>query len=123
MQLVGLDPYTGFFHALARGRPSLSLDAMEEFRPVVDALVLRIVRGGVLSPGDFRSGDGGSPPFLLTDVARKRYLAEYENCVNAKVPYPPTGERTALRRCIELQVRHLARVILGQDKVYRSFEM
>jgi CRISPR-associated protein Cas1 len=40
VQLVGLDPFLGFFHAIDYGRPSLSLDLMEPFRPMVDRLVM-----------------------------------------------------------------------------------
>lgn len=54
LQLVGLDPYLGCFHALAYDRPSLTLDLMEEFRPlVVDRTVLSLVRAKVIQPGDF----------------------------------------------------------------------
>lgn len=50
----GLDPYAGFLHVDKSGRPSLVLDLMEEFRPHVDLMVLRLrpgadwVEGGVL---------------------------------------------------------------------------
>ncbi|MBM4094675.1 MAG: CRISPR-associated endonuclease Cas1, partial [Planctomycetes bacterium] len=39
----GLDPLLGFFHQPAYGRASLMLDLLEEFRPTVDGLVLRVV--------------------------------------------------------------------------------
>ena len=50
----GLDPYAGYIHADKSGRPSLVLDLMEEFRPHVDLLVIRLrpsaewAEGGVL---------------------------------------------------------------------------
>jgi CRISP-associated protein Cas1 len=49
----GLDPTLGFFHQAAYGRPSLALDVLEEFRPLVDGLVLRLVNRRQLGPGDF----------------------------------------------------------------------
>lgn len=54
----GLDPLLGFFHQPHYGRPSLMLDLLEEFRPLVDALVLRVVNRRQLGLGDFvrRSG-------------------------------------------------------------------
>ena len=33
VEVVGLDPYMGFYHAEKYGRPALALDIMEEFRP------------------------------------------------------------------------------------------
>ncbi|MBI4612635.1 MAG: CRISPR-associated endonuclease Cas1 [Planctomycetes bacterium] len=51
---AGLDPMAGFLHAPAHGRPSLVLDLIEEFRPlIVDSLVLRLVNRRQLSPADF----------------------------------------------------------------------
>lgn len=77
---VGLDPYIGFFHADAHGRPSLALDVMEELRPaVVDALVIATFNRRRISVEDFEhSEEGGKPIALLTDDARKRFLALYE---------------------------------------------
>jgi CRISPR-associated protein Cas1 len=54
----GLDPMLGFFHQAAFGRPSLMLDLLEKFRPLVDSLVLRLVNRRQVAPADFiRRGD------------------------------------------------------------------
>ena len=46
---VGFDPYQGFYHAGRHGRPSLALDLMEEFRPVIaDSVVLSLINNGML---------------------------------------------------------------------------
>lgn len=50
---MGLDPALGLLHADLRARDSLALDLMEPVRPVVDALVLDLVRGQVFSRDDF----------------------------------------------------------------------
>ena len=40
LEIVGLDPYLGYFHTEKYGRPALALDLVEEFRvPVVDSLL------------------------------------------------------------------------------------
>jgi len=45
VEAAGLDPYFGFLHSARVGRPSLALDLVEEFRPVlVDSVALRAVR-------------------------------------------------------------------------------
>lgn len=50
---AGLDPTLGFFHQPAYGRPSLALDVLEEFRPLVDSLVLRLLNRHQLGENDF----------------------------------------------------------------------
>jgi CRISPR-associated protein Cas1 len=50
VQAAGLDPYAGFLHEYVYNRPSLALDLLEEFRPVVDGIVLWACRGGQVTP-------------------------------------------------------------------------
>jgi CRISP-associated protein Cas1 len=60
VSLVGLDPYLGCLHAVEYGRPSLPLDLMEEWRPLlVDSLVLSLFNLRTLTPGDFEQGPPG----------------------------------------------------------------
>lgn len=120
VQLVGLDPYLGVFHALDYGRPSLCLDLMEPFRPVVDDLVLGVVSGGGVSWEEFekRKKDGA---MLLTNEACKRYLQAYEEWLARRVAYPGRDEQTTIRRCLEVQARRWARVVLGKGKKFLPF--
>lgn len=54
VSLVGFDPYLGTLHSVDYGRPSLALDLMEEWRPViVDTLVLSVFNLKALSADDF----------------------------------------------------------------------
>ncbi len=54
VEASGLDPALGCLHAPAYGRPSLMLDILEEFRPIlVDTVVLRMVNRRQLVPTDF----------------------------------------------------------------------
>jgi CRISPR-associated protein Cas1 len=66
----GLDATLGFFHQPAYGRSSLTLDLIEEFRPLIDALVLRVINRRQLGPGDFeRRGPETLEQILSSDVA------------------------------------------------------
>ena len=48
---TGLDPAIGFLHTDHDGRPSLALDLVEEFRPlVVDQIVMEALRRRRLAP-------------------------------------------------------------------------
>ncbi len=51
VQIRGLDPAVGFFHALESGRDNMVLDVLEPVRPVVDLFVLDVLEK--LSPKDF----------------------------------------------------------------------
>ena len=59
---VGFDPYQGYLHVEHYGRPSLALDLMEEFRPlIVDSVVLTCVNKRIIGPEDFERGVGQCP--------------------------------------------------------------
>ncbi|MCK6510132.1 CRISPR-associated endonuclease Cas1 [Myxococcota bacterium] len=54
VESAGMDPYLGALHAPRYGRPSLALDLVEEWRPViVDTAVLRAINTKTISPQDF----------------------------------------------------------------------
>ena len=54
VETAGLDPYLGFLHSPDYGKPSLVLDLMEEWRPViVDSLVVRLLGWGTVRGMDF----------------------------------------------------------------------
>ena len=75
---VGLDPAIGFMHVAADHRPSLALDLVEEFRPMVaDQVVLSAVRNGELTAASARREEGRSG-VLLTKAARTSLVAGYE---------------------------------------------
>lgn len=130
VKLVGLDLYLGFFHTVQYNRPSLALDLMEEFRPVlVDPVVIRLVNLGMIKERDFvrgaeRGAERGADqehPLMMTSSAVKRVIEAYEARASTLTPYPSLVEPVSFRQCIELQARHLVRVIKGEEMAYQPF--
>lgn len=115
---VGLDAAVGFLHRARWGRPSLALDLMEEFRPViVDAVVLRCVSAGIVRFEEFETApDVGC---RMNARARQAFLAAYERRMLTVFTHEPTGRRVSYRVGIGLQARVLARAILDADRTYR----
>lgn len=116
---VGLDPFLGYFHQPRYGRPSLALDLMEEFRPLVaDSVVLQVVNGGIIGGNDFiRSGLG----VAIKPDARKRLIQAYERRMDQLVTHPVFGYRISYRRVLEVQARLLGRFLTGEIPAYPSF--
>jgi len=124
VQLVGLDPYLGFFHALGYDRPALALDLMEELRPViVDSMFLDIVAKKRLQPDDFKRSRNPRRPCLLGEAGVRVVIEQYEGRLQTPVAHPLAGGQTTVRRAIELQARQMARVIRGEDRVYRPLRI
>lgn len=68
VQRAGLDTAVGLLHQPAPNRPSLALDLLDEFRPFVDALVLRLVNRRQLGPLDFEQHGGPALDEILAEV-------------------------------------------------------
>ncbi|MBP7864683.1 MAG: CRISPR-associated endonuclease Cas1 [Acidobacteria bacterium] len=116
---VGFDPFLGFYHRPRYGRPSLALDLMEEFRPLVaDSAVLTAVNTGVVSEGDFifRAGAVSIQP-----RARTRFIQAYERRMDTLVSHPLFGYRVSYRRILEVQARLLGRYLDGEIPSYPAF--
>jgi CRISPR-associated protein Cas1 len=119
VSIVGLDPYVGYLHAPRYGRPSLALDLMEEFRPlIVDSVVLRALNNREFAPSDFEDELGA---VRLTDAARKRFLLAYEERLNDEITHPTFEYKATYRRCLELQVRLLAKTLTSEIPDYPMF--
>lgn len=123
VQLVGLDVYMGFFHATDPGRPSLALDLMEEWRPLIgDALCLELVNRGSLVPEQFVQTGNPKRPVELGEEGVARVLQAYGSRLSSRIYHAlagPGGE-TTLQNAIVLQARLLARVVRGQASDYEG---
>lgn len=116
---VGLDPLLGFYHQPRFGRPSLALDLMEEFRPLLaDSTVIGAINTGVVSPDDFVVAHGSC---ALGAPGRKKFLLAYERRMDQLVTHPTFGYKISYRRVLEVQARLFARVALGEIDQYPNF--
>lgn len=107
VQAVGLDPFAGFLHEIAYNRPALALDLMEEFRPVIDGLILWCCHGSQITPADFSPGPP-ERPVVLSDEGKRRFLHAYEQRMDQPFTHPLRGLRMPLRQCLVEQARQVA---------------
>lgn len=118
---VGLDPHVGFLHRLRPGRPSLSLDLMEEFRPILaDSVTLRLFNTDRLQAQHFLDHPTGC---TLTDEGRKRVIRAWEQRLSDLVTHPLFETRLTYRRLIEVQARLLAKSLTGDLPEYPPFRV
>ncbi|MGW4520006.1 CRISPR-associated endonuclease Cas1 [Amycolatopsis sp. NPDC004378] len=102
----------GLLHTSRQGRPSLSLDLMEEFHPVVvDAAVTRLIATGQITPAGFdRTADGGR---RMTTQALAAFLDAYGRRLLTLVAHRRTATRVSYRVAILAQARTIADWLLA----------
>ncbi|HEV3440890.1 MAG TPA: CRISPR-associated endonuclease Cas1 [Gemmata sp.] len=116
---VGFDPYKGFFHQGRHGKPSLALDLMEEFRPVIaDSVVLTLINNESLTPDDFIIWRDACQ---LTESGRKAFFQAYEMRKATEISHPVYGYKMSYSRMLEVQARMLAAFIRGSIPTYTGF--
>ncbi len=120
LEIVGLDPYIGFFHAEKYGRPALALDLVEEFRaPIVDSLVLTLINKRMIGREDFEPGPKGG--VYLNRHALRVFFREFSDRLETSVRHPLAGRSLSYRKVFEIQARVAAKTITGQVSAYRPF--
>jgi CRISPR-associated protein Cas1 len=119
VETVGLDPYAGFLHEYVYNRPALALDLLEEFRPVVDGLVMWACRSGQIQPADFSPGPP-ERPVVFGDAGKRRFVQAYETRLDQPHTHPLRGLKFPLRQCLIEQARQLAGCLTNGDPAYRG---
>lgn len=119
LETVGLDPACGVFHQLRPGRPSLALDLVEEFRPMVDRFVLSLVNKKQLSKSDFKQEPNGA--VWLKDDARQTFFKAWHDRKQQTIYHDWFEETVPFGLLPHLQATIMARHIRGDIDAYIPF--
>lgn len=118
VNIVGFDPYLGYLHVERYGRPSLALDLMEEFRPiVVDAMVLNAINNRIITPADFTT-EPISNAVSLTPEALRTFLRLYEQKKQSNFTHPVMGKKCTYQESFEIQGRLMAKYLMEEIDQY-----
>lgn len=119
LAIAGLDPWKGFYHVERPGRPSLALDMIEPFRPILaDSTVIGAINNGEISADDFLVA---GPGCNLKPYARRKLIGAYERRLDQETTHPVFGYRISMRRLIHVQARLLVRHLLGETPNYPHY--
>lgn len=117
---VGLDSYVGFMHRDRPGRKSLSLDLMEELRPIlVDRFVLTLINNRQIKGQHFRTSESNAIQF--TDEGKKIFLAAWQEHKREEIKHPYLNEKISWGLLPHVQALLLARYIRGDIEEYPPF--
>lgn len=120
LNMIGLDPYQGFFHTIRHGHAALASDLIEEFRPLIaDALCLKLLRRRQIKPTDVLKEKG---EFRMSAAASKVFFAEFECKLNSRRAASEHGDlNLTYAQIVVRQAHHFARVIKGEEPRYVPF--
>ncbi len=120
LESAGLDPQFGYLHALRPGRPSLALDLVEEFRPILaERLVVTLINRLQVKASDFTVRPGGA--VQMSDEARRTVIVAYQERKKEEVTHPLLDQTVQLGLLPFVQARLMARYIRGDMEGYVPF--
>ncbi|ADU65777.1 CRISPR-associated protein Cas1 [Desulfurispirillum indicum S5] len=117
LQSTGLDAYVGYLHSAEYGRPSLACDLQEEFRFVVDELVVKLVNLKQVKAESFEYQEDGA--VILTEPAREVFYRAFERKIRGGTIYD--GKRHSYRRIIQQQAQKLSKSLFESEPSYQPF--
>ena len=115
--IAGLDPYLGFMHMDRYGKPSMTLDLIEEFRqPVVDRAVVTLFSQKQVQNADFEQYGEST---LLSEQGRRKVITAILERLSQKITY--NTKQISLKEIIVEQARNVTRFLLQQKEDYTGF--
>ena len=117
LQAEGLNPQISFYHQSNSRYFPLASDLQEEFRHIIDALVLYIIRRNMVTLKDFYNGR--ECKISVSNVLRvqKKYIQMVEE--RLKILFKPfgTSKQITYKQFITFQVRVLKRELKKADEL------
>ncbi len=109
-----LYPEISFLHEPSERRFSLSLDIAEIFKPIViDRIILKLVRKGMLVEKDFREDLNA---VLLSDFGRRKFLQEYNSKLKSTITHRGLGRKVSIQRMIRIECYKIIKHIIGANE-------
>ena len=92
----------------------------EPFKPlIVDRMIFRLFDRKEISDKDFRPHTNG---IILTDDARRRILAAWDEQLRTTVDYPPLKRSVSYRRLMRLDCYKLIKFLL-EDQTFQPYRI
>ncbi len=109
-----LYPEISFLHEPSERRFSLSLDIAEIFKPIViDRIILKLVRKGMLDEKDFRDDLNA---VLLSDSGRRKFLQEYNAKLKSTITHRGLGRKVSIQRMIRIECYKIIKHVIGAEE-------
>lgn len=117
--LAGLDPYFGFLHTDRYNKPSMVLDLIEEFRPIIvdRAIVTLFVQKQVNKK--FFEKEKETKQIILTKQGREKIISAVMDRLHKEVTFK--GKKTSFQNIILKQARSIANHLLDNNKKFEAF--
>jgi len=119
LQICALNPAVGWYHEPRANYMALACDVQEEFRYLVDGLVLYLLNRNKVTPEDFEFDQSSRFPVLMSNSFRKLFLSLLEERLMTEFkPDDKTKSTISYRRFFIRQARQIQTICHHPEKCY-----
>lgn len=119
LQIEGLNPQVGFFHKPSNRYYPLASDIQEEFRHIIDSLVIYIIKRNMVKHDDFIFNENNYYPCLMEKEFRKKYISMVEERLKIEFTPPNFSRKIDYKQFIAFQVKALKSSIINKKMRYK----
>jgi len=117
----GLNPQMGIYHQSQIGFNALSSDLQEEFRFLIDRLILTMVNRRQIFPEQIKQMEKSGKIFLLSKAIKNIFIKELESKLHQCIFWRLTKQKMSYLEIMEFQVHQLKEIILNKRFEYQPF--
>jgi CRISPR-associated protein Cas1 len=118
LTIAGLNPRAGIFHQEHGAYAALACDLQEEFRHIVDGLVLSLVRRREVTPEDFTEATPPRKGILMASAFRKKFIEVLNERLGHPFTPPGEAEEVTYRAFMARQAAQIKALVEGKISEY-----
>jgi len=123
IQICGLNPEIGWYHSIKSGHLSLASDLVEEFRHIIDGLVLYIIHRNIVTREDFLFNETEKYPCLMKKDFKKKFIEMVEDRLQTNIRYKEKEDKINYFQVFHLKAK-LIKTIANNPKIeYEAFKI
>ncbi len=123
IQICGLNPEIGWYHSIKSGHLALASDLVEEFRHIIDGLVLYIIHRNIVKKENFIINEKAKYPCSMTWDFKKKFIETIEDRLQTNITYKEKEEKINYFQLFHLKAK-LIKAIANNPKIeYEAFKI
>ncbi len=118
-----LNPAIGWYHFSHDRYLALACDLQEEFRHIIDSLVIQMVHRGQVNSSDYFRSEKMKYPFLMKKDFQSKYISLIEDRLLTKFTHLESETEIDLLGLFDYQARQIIELCRGKQEKYRPYRI
>jgi len=123
LQVEGLNPQIGFYHKYSNRYFPLASDLQEEFRHIIDSLILYIIHRNMVTPAAFELNKNNTYPCLMTKDFKKKFIQLVEERLKTEFKPANLTQRFTYKQFFSFQAKLIKSSVRKREMLYKPLRI